>query len=223
MKSRGIRFQQDAVDAVVRAVGQMQPAEFAAYPGGWKNEVGTALVDAVFSIRARYATTVEPRLRTLRAEHPEVTNDLEALAAMDERELRRLMGNTKTARRYKAACVQDAARAPLSLAPQVRIAEDARKADAQAVKSAHTSVHGLGWVTAEYFAMLLGTEGVKADRMVQRFVNAALEAAGQAPVSDARTVHDLVVAAHEADGHGVDLTTYEHAIWRAKGALPERG
>lgn len=219
MTTREVQSQREAVDAVVRAVAQLPSGEFTAYPGGWPDEIGTALVDAVFSIRARYASSVEPRLRILREEHPRARNDLAALAAVSESELRRVMGNTKTAQRYKAACVMEAAYALLSVEAPICTAEDARTAGAETVQRAYRSVKGLGWVTAEYFCMLLGIPGVKADRMVQRFVNAALAAAAQGPVHDACDARALVIAAYEVDSRGADLTHYEHALWRTKGVV----
>lgn len=223
MRTTQVQGHTEAVEAVVRAVAHLDSAEFSAYPGGWPKEIGTALVDAVFSIRARYASAVLPRLQVLRQEHPEIRNDLRALSALDEQELLRVMGRTRTARRHKAACVLDAARALAALEPSVVTAEDARATQTERITRAYTSVHGLGWVTAEYFVMLLGAEGVKADRMVRRFVDAALIDAGQPPLRDPRDVHDLVVAAHAVDGRGVGLTAYEHAIWRTKGTLAQRG
>ncbi len=66
--------------------------------------------------------------------------------------------------------------------------------------------------------MLLGVPGVKADRMIVRFVNAAL-AAARLDAVDARTARELVVQAYAFEPRGETLTHYEHAIWRAKGEL----
>ena len=74
-------------------------------------------------------------------------------------------------------------------------------------------------MTATYFLMLLGKDGVKPDRMIRRFVNAALAAEnlGSATSDQAGT---LLTRAHARDGHGVSLTAYEHTVWRAKGRVP---
>lgn len=211
------------VRAVVAETAKLDHDEFTAYSGGWKGYVGTALVDAVFSIRAKYqvkdpAKGVIGRLKTFNAKYPEAMNDLAVLAAVGEQDLAEIMGRTKTGGRTKAACVIDAAEALLALAPPIATAEDLMAADATKVKAAYTSVHGLGWVTSEYFQMLLGVPGVKADRMIVRFVNAAL-AAARLDAVDARTARELVVQAYACEPRGETLTHYEHAIWRAKGEL----
>lgn len=211
------------VRAVVAETAKLDHDEFTAYSGGWKGYVGTALVDAVFSIRAKYQVKdptkgVSGRLSTFNAKYPEAMNDLAELAAVGEPDLAEIMGHTKTGGRTKAACVIDAAKALLALYPPISTAEDFVAADPATVKAAYTSVHGLGWVTSEYFQMLLGAPGVKADRMIVRFVNAALEGEGMGAV-DARTARELVVQAYTAEPRGETLTHYEHAIWRAKGEL----
>lgn len=135
---------------MVRAVARIAPSELEACPGGWPDEVGTAL---------------------------------------------------------------------LTLTPPVATAAQARDTAPETLKRAYTSVLGLGWITSEYFHMLLGTPGVKADAMVERFVNAALADAKLNKV-DNRTARELLIATHTHDPRGADLTAFEHAIWRTKGALP---
>lgn len=116
-------------------------------------------------------------------------------------------------------CVVEAAGALLRLDPPVVTSADIEGRDAKEIDRAYTSVRGLGWITAEYFRMLLGVPGVKADVMAVRFVNAALAADGVARV-DARGARELVVQSHSEDQRGVDLTAYEHAIWRTRGVIP---
>lgn len=211
------------VRALISEVAKLEEEEFTAYSGGWKGNIGTALVDAVFSIRAKYQAKdptkgVSGRLRTFNDSHPGTMNDLTALVDVGAEELANIMGNTVTSGRRKADCVIEAAEALLALDPAIVTAEDLLEADQSAVKAAYTSVHGLGWVTCEYFQMLLGIPGVKADRMIVRFVNAALETAGLESV-DARGARALVKEAYEQTPRGETLTHYEHAIWRAKGDL----
>jgi len=218
MEKKELEAQSRSVDAVIQAVARIDAAEFAAYRGGWPGQVGMALVDAVFSIRARYDASALPRLRTLKEHHPEISDDLQALVDLGADEVRRVMGSTKTARRHKADCVIDAATAMLTLSPPLRRADEVREHE-DAARHAYTSVRGLGPVTATYFLMLLGKDGVKPDRMIRRFVNAALAAEnlGSATSDQAGT---LLTRAHARDGHGVSLTAYEHAVWRAKGRVP---
>lgn len=227
MTANAIHEQAHAVAAVRRAVAKIDNAEFSAYRGGWPNQIGAALVDAVFSMRATYDSRtpgvgVLGRVRAFRDAFPEATDDLRVLAALDEADLRRVMGNAKTAQRYKSVCVIEAAGALTRLHPPVLTSADVAARDveeAEEIDRAYTSVRGLGRVTAEYFRMLLGVPGVKADVMVIRFVNAALAAKGIARVGgpDAR---ELIVQTHGEDPRGVGLTAYEHAIWRTRGVIP---
>jgi len=106
MEKKELEAQSRSVDAVIQAVARIDAAEFAAYRGGWPGQVGMALVDAVFSIRARYDASVLPRLRTLKEHHPEISDDLQALVDLGADEVRRVMGSTKTARRHKADCAR---------------------------------------------------------------------------------------------------------------------
>lgn len=226
MTTSALEKQDAAIAAVVAAVARIDASEFAAYPGGWPKDIGLALVDAVFSIRARYHSTtpgrgVYNRLRELQSRHAEVTDDLQALVEVGADGIAAVMGHTKTRGRRKADCVIDAATALLGLDPPVRRAEDASRRNAEAITCAYTRVPGLGSVTAEYFRMLLGQPGVKADVMVRRFVNAALATRHLPPETNAHAVHELIVAAHERDPRGVGLTAYEHAVWRTKGVLPQ--
>lgn len=154
----------------------------------------------------------------LRSTHPQATDDLRTLTGIGEAELRRIMGNTRTSQRYKAECVIDAAHALLQLDPPIVTAADADGRDAKDIDRAYTSVRGLGWITAEYFRMLR----VKADVMIVRFANAALAVDGLPPVG-APAARELVISAHLQDGLGVDLTAYEHAIWRTRGVIPPVG
>ncbi|GLI29531.1 MULTISPECIES: hypothetical protein [Brachybacterium] len=214
----------EKVQALVAEVAKLDDAEFTAYSGGWKGNIGTALVDAVFSIRARYqaedpAKGVIGRLRAFNEKHPEAMNDLSALASLGEQELIDIMGRGVTGKQTKAACVVEAAEALRALEPAIVTAADLLAADPYAVKKAYTGVDGLGWVTCEYFQMLLGKPGVKADRMIVRFVNAALARAGFDEVGPSEA-HGLVAQAFEINDRGAaSLTHYEHAIWRAKGEL----
>lgn len=79
------------VDAVVKAVAEIDDSEFRAYRGGRQNEIRTALVDAVYSIRAQYDASdllkgVGGRVRTFREKYSETRNDLSALAKLVKNE-----------------------------------------------------------------------------------------------------------------------------------------
>lgn len=222
--TEGEKLFEEQFRALAAEVAKLDDAEFIAYSGGWEGKIGTSLVDAVFSIRAKYEAKdptkgVLGRVKAFNEKHPEATNDLSALAALGEQNLLDIMGRGRTGSQTKAAGVIEAAEALRALEPSIVTADDLRAADPYAVKKAYTDVSGLGWVTCEYFQMLLGKPGVKADRMIVRFVNAALTGAGLGEVGP-RDARELVVRAYETDNRGAaSVTHYEHAIWRAKGEL----
>lgn len=212
------------VDAVVKAVSEIQDVEFSAYQGGWQNEIGTALVDAVFSIRAQYlaadpAKGVSGRVRTFRERYPEARNDLSVLADVGAEAIQEVMGDTVTGGRPKAVCVVEAAQALFNLEPSVVTAEDALATGEDKVKRAYISVKGLGPITAEYFQMHLGVDGVKADRMIVRFVNRSLLTNGLDETANWREARDLVIKAYEIDPRGAEsLNAFEHGLWRVESA-----
>lgn len=207
------------VHAVVKATGNIPPENFTAYQGGWQGEIGTALVDAVYSIRAKYNAAdptkgVSGRVRQFRLLYPEARDDLTAIIELGEESIRDVMGNTVTGQRPKSVCVVEAAQAMSQLEPAVVTAEDALAADTAEVKQAYTSVKGLGLITAEYFLMHLGIDGVKADRMIVRFVNRALTSERLEEVKHWSEARDLIIKAYEIDSRGaVSLNAFEHAIW----------
>jgi hypothetical protein len=181
----------------------------ATWPGGWPGEIEAALLDAVFSVRARYGSRTKgtgvfgavTRWRD-RAEGP--ADDLRRLAAVDEDELRGATNHGRLSGRSKAAVVIDAAGALVDAG--VAHADDlpARMVDARA---AYLSVKGCGPVTWAYFRMLLGFEDVKPDTWVMRFVREAVP-----EVKTNETASQLI---HEVAALiGVSPTDLDHAIWR---------
>ena len=145
------------------------------WPGGWPDQVEAALIDAVLSINAKYGTAkngVRGAVTRYRAEvacnHP---NNLARLANRDPEQMLTVLNNQKVSGRTKASAVVEAAK-KLNVAG-VKAAADLDPRN-PAHKKAYTSVHGLGPVTWEYFGMLLGKPGIKADRWIIRFVGRAL-------------------------------------------------
>lgn len=217
--------EQQAVTAVAKAVKGIDEAHFAAWPGGWPDQIGMALIDAIYSIRANYhakdpAKGVLNRTRAFRKMHPEAANDLESIRSLGEKGIRDLMGNGKSSGRHKSVCVIEAAENLLSLDPPVRHAAQLIALDRDHQR-AYTSVHGLGWVTYEYFTMLLGQPGIKADTMIRRFVDTALTEQGLAPV-DARTARRLVETVHASERPLLGLHEFDHAIWLHQRAASKR-
>lgn len=219
--------QQAQLDAVMREIQKIDPAHFQTSEGsayGWYGEIGTALIDAVFSIRATYNSAhpdrgVLHRVEKFRVAHPEAAHDLRALVDLGPEAITELMTSARTSGRQKSDCVIEAAQALLALEPPVVTADDLREATPKAVEDAYTGVRGLGGVTCVYFQMLLGQPGVKPDRMIIGFVNAALASAGLPAVGKDR-VDELVREAYARDDRGApDLSRFDHAIWLQKGRL----
>lgn len=200
------------LDALVDRIRRELPVEsWPEWPGGWVGQIELAVLDSVFSIRARYGTETSG-VRALVSRYRELCgvdkpNDLTRLAsyvgrgdglaeALDNRQT--LSGGLR-----KAEGAAQAARALVGI--EVRRSADVGGTDEEA--RAWASVRGLSDVTWSYVLMLLGVPGVKADRMVRRFVHGAV---GR-PVS-AEEARQLVVDA--AGALEVDATRLDHAIWR---------
>ena len=177
------------------------------WPGGWPEQIEAALIDAVLSIAAQYGAAengvrgaVSRYRKAVATERP---NDLARLAAYDPDELQAVLNDQKVSGRTKASAIVEAAANLLVLG--VKTASDLDPHD-PAQKRAYTCVHGLGPVTWEYFGMLLGKPGVKADRWILRFVSRGLG-------------RELASAEAQPLLHGVadrlDATPTEldHAIW----------
>jgi hypothetical protein len=186
------------------------PFPWPAYPGGWPGEIEAALIDAVFSIRARYGgkdsgvRAVVARWRDHRG--VEALDELECLSDASSDELLQIMNNRQrlSGDGYKT----DALRAAASnlVAVGVHHAADLDPTS-RSHRGAYIRVPGLGPVTWEYFSMLLGTPGIKADTWIRRF---AEEALGRAVSSeDASKLLRQVADVLEEDPRALD-----YAIWR---------
>lgn len=207
----------DAVAALRAYVATHLGDDWVEWPGGRPGEAEVALVDAVMSIRARYGrpgsteddvmlapTGVHRSVaayRALRGKGP--LDDLRLLTQMDAGILERAVGAQKTAGVPKAEAIVRAAAALVAVG--VLAAADVEPTDRRQ-KRAYTSVRGLGWVTWEYFGMLLGRPGVKADRWVVQAVSNAV----RRPVSPA-VARDVVLGAAAALDRSP--TVLEHALW----------
>lgn len=198
----------DDVQVLVAVVQRELPAEWAAWPGGWPEQVEAALIDAVLSIRAQYGQEhngvrgAVGRWREYRCE--DRPDDLKVLAETDLETITTIVGRQKlSGGASKAQTILDAAQNLVTAG--VLHAADVDP-DSMGQKLAYTDVAGLGPVTWEYFLMLLGRPGSKADVWIIRFVGDAL--GRQVGKDEARVL--VVAAAGRLD---VDATTLDHAIW----------
>jgi hypothetical protein len=219
------------VDRVISDV-TATPGEFVTPPG--YAHLSLALIDAIYSIRSRY-----PAVKRVVAAYCEASRTAcQPLSARSEPGFRehgldylldqagtlhgemladRLFGGnrSRTAGRLKAdVCVEAARR--LQAISVTRIPDLHKCANDAEVRHAWTGVHGLGWVTWQYFCFLAGIDHFKPDVMLMRF---AAEALGRY-VSPAETDALLSRAFNELQPSYPGLTkrALDHTIW-----LFERG
>lgn len=204
----------EEVAAAVRAAG-IEANVISNY--GWPGQIELALIDSVMSIRAKYGTETSGvlgrvlRYRTSTPRRP--LDDLTALAKVAPQDLRDLLGSQRSGGQLKSDICLDVAKrlvdAGVSHSDQVDVSSDAQK-------RSWTGTVGLGWVTWEYFTMLLGHPGVKADTMINRFVSQALNVES----ADSRRAHTAVTGA--AQILAVQARDLDHAIWRHESGRPAR-
>ena len=140
-------------DTVVAAIATVDPTLFAQYQGTWRDSISMALLGAVYSIQAAYHASegkgVWNRLQTFHEAHGDAAERLCGLGV-------------ETA---------DGLRARLPDAGRWTESEEflgAHNVALRPLKKACTGVHGLGAVTFEYFLILVGVPGVKADAMIRQ-------------------------------------------------------
>lgn len=177
------------------------------WPGGWPDQIEAALIDAVMSISAKYGSEtngVRGAVTSYRAAvGSERPNDLARLANQDPEQLQAVLNDQKISGRTKASAIVEAAENLLAVGVKSAADLDPHSSDQ---KKAYTNVHGLGWVTWEYFGMLLGKPDIKADRWVVRFVSRALDR--ELTAAEAKAL--LIGAAAELESTPTEL---DHAIW----------
>lgn len=198
-------------------------------PGTWKSPTGYSdslalcIIDSIQSLGVRYST-VEDVIQRYRAARPgaaDTDGPTELLATFDDSAgvdgWARDIGNrnrtsTQPGAPLKASAIKEAAslveRLGVSSPVMLRALVTEQLAE---VKAGWLRVpgqrSGISW---RYFLMLAGVPGVKADRMICRFVQ---NASGQAkPVVAPGAAGQAVEAA--ARRLNVSATTLDHAIWR---------
>lgn len=211
-----------AVERVKAAITESLPQPWAQWPGGWQDEVEAALIDAVLSIRANYGSSTTGVRGAVRRYRTDVgggpLDDLNRLAACSPDELARVLRNEqKTSGVLKALAIVEAAKALVAVG-----VTKAGHVSPEDHRRAYTGVHGLGGVTWEYFTMLLGHPGIKADTWITRWVSDAVGADGQLSSNDANALlkqaaAELGIGAGRADCP--NLTQLDHAIWKVARAV----
>ncbi len=178
-----------AIEVLHRYVLETVGPEPANWPGRWPDELEAALIDAVFSVRARYGnrerkTGVFGAVTRWREHRGKPANDLRVLAATSPDALRSMATDGKVSRRYKAEVVIDAA-AALHKAGIVT-AQDFRD-NQEPAKAAYLSVKGCGPVTWAYLGILSEVDGIQPDIWLKRFVQDRIPNASQEEVSSLLT------------------------------------
>lgn len=184
--------------------------EIRAVPGGWPGNVELSLIDAVLSIRARYGVSADTGVRGAVQRYKKDMggtgwDDLRRLARVDPARLAHVLNNRqKTGGVPKAHAIVAAAG---RLADVGVISSHDVDRDSLPQRRAYCGTKGLGPVTWQYFLMLVGHDGVKADTLLTRFVEEAISRK-----ADTDKVTRLVTEA--AKRLDVPAAALDHSIWR---------
>lgn len=174
---------------------------------GWTDEIEAALIDAAFSVRARYGNRerkpgVFGAVTRWREQRGSRANDLRVLAATAPDTLRTITNDGKIVGRYKAEVVIDAAAALVKAG--VVTADDFRHQQSLA-KPAYLNVRGCGPVTWANLRMLSEVDDVKADTWLMRFVRDR--------IPDARHDEAATLLKDVAQRMNVEARRLDHAVW----------
>jgi hypothetical protein len=234
----------DETDRLVGYIRSVIGTTIDPHPGGWPGQSELALIDAVFSSRAVYgvaakngrpATGVHRVLdhwRSLRTGSP--LDDLAALIqSIDGTGLeslievsRQLVPGGGPERLSKWAAVRSVADdlVQAGYRGSGQIVEAARGDRAKELKSTFTKTKGVAGVTFDYFLVLLGVPGVKADTMIRAFVDEALHedvslgGGDETRVTASKAGHLVRDAAQRL---GLNESDVDHAVWLHQRAARE--
>ncbi|MGA5541281.1 heme peroxidase [Mycobacterium sp. NPDC051198] len=202
-------------------------------PDGYPDGLALCIIDPIQSTGSHYTSVcnVIGRYSRYRGDAATADGTAELLASFEDfggaDGWARAIGNqkptsTRNGASLKAAVIQQVARNLYD--DDVRTAGDLRargalepgnEAQRQATKKLWTSVEAQSsGITWNYALMLAGLPGVKADRMVTRFVSRALDGVELSPEAAASLVREV------AQRMGVSATDLDHAIWRTESDRP---
>lgn len=187
--------------------------------GGWPGEADAALVDAVFSTRAAYDSTVLPLVRRWRSARTarKLGHGVSALVLGGRDFVSETLDNRQyvpgRAKKLKVDAVLEVAERLLDpdvgLDTAQQITERAL-ANRGEVRQILEGVKGVGPAQSAYFLMLLGVQGVKADTLVTHWVRQQLG-------GRKLTQHEIeTVVAGAAERLGKNAIEVDHAIWRTE-------
>ena len=199
---------------------------------GWRDRADLALLDAVYSTRQRYETTVLPRVEEWERRFPAARySGLEYLAEIDEYEIRKVFGGNvlpgvripgiRTGRR-KSEGVREIAQRLCSPEVGLKSAQQIRDAVSKDglnhVEPLLQETKGVGPATSRYFLMLIGVDGVKVDSLLGSWVRA------QMGNSDLKTEEITELVSRVAiEKFGRKATDLDYAIWNYESNNRPRG
>jgi len=214
--------QKDEIRALAAAIRELPSAT---WPGGYA-ETGLALLDAVYSVNARYEPTtlnVIRRYREHRGDRADADTVEDLLQVIEgaggpERFAADIVHNRQRTSTTNGILKADAVHqlAGLLVSHGTTAKSQVEKLSPEQLKDVETawrSVRGQGsGITWRYFLMLLNLDGVKPDRMIMRFISDTI---GRSPRVD-EAVDLITAAAAEA---GLRAIEADHRIWRSRSGV----
>lgn len=201
-------------------------------PDGYRDSLALCIIDAIYSTGAHYSSVVNvvDRYREHRASqgaNAHADGVLELLAHIDafggadgwaSHIGNRRPTSTAQGAPLKSDAIRQVAEGLLKIG--IHRTADLRTADADALrdtKRVWTSVPGQrSGITWEYALMLAGVPGVKADRMVVRYVARAISK----PIAELSPAEAAYLVGRLATSNGWDVIQTDHAIWRFESGRP---
>ena len=199
---------------------------------GWRDRADLALLDAVYSTRQRYETTVLPRVKEWERRFPAARySGLEYLVEIDEYEIRKVFGGNvlpgvkipgiRTGRR-KSEGVKEIAQRLCSPEVGFKSAEQIRDAVSKDglnhVERLLQETKGVGPATSRYFLMLIGVDGVKVDSLLGSWVRAQM---GNSDLKNEEITE--LVSRVALEKFGRKATDLDYAIWNYESNNRPRG
>ena len=199
---------------------------------GWRDRADLALLDAVYSTRQRYETTVLPRIKEWESLFPAARySDLEYLAVIDEFEIRKVFGGNvlpgvripglRTGRK-KSEGVKEIAQRLCSPEVGLKSAQQIRDAVSKDglnhVERLLQETKGVGPATSRYFLMLIGVDGVKVDSLLGSWVRTQM---GNSDLKNEEITE--LVSRVAIEKFGRKATDLDYAIWNYESNNRPRG
>jgi hypothetical protein len=204
-------------NAVLTSIGK--PEDWPKWRGGWAKRADLALLDAIYSTRQKYETTVLPKMFKWQELNPSpIAPELEYLANTPEKEIEEVFGRNvlpgfSLRRRRKSVGVIETAKrlcsAEMNFGSADLICRAVEEGERDRILKLLRSTKGVGYATASYFLILLGIDGVKVDTLLGGWVRSILEQ----PDLQQESVSEIVSALAKERFH-TDAKNLDYAIWR---------